>query len=435
MTLRPDTIRTIPLTDTATSAVYNAGVVTQPTTLVPDTTPATSYSPWATLRPAYWSPLFSTEAQYGTLIGAATTGAVDVIGRHSYLVQAEMNTDNHHVDALATYAYSRFLNPVFDLSAQQSWSYTSVYNNTGQQVGRLDTQERFYSLQTTFARQRALTYWALILGTELETLDYATAPDTVLPHLESFYQSQHSYPTVSASLQFSNAQRPTLSISPEDGIAFTLTGQQRWEANTSNSASANGILITTLYKSLDLPGFAHHVIALRVAGGITDNRSPNEYGVGGVSGSQLEVIPSVTFGDESRTFPRPRLLPRHRRRHPRQITGSLEYRAPLTTPSRGFGLLPIFLDRTSLTLFADAGKAYCPRNVSPPGSSVDVPACGTLDSDNPILTSIGAELNLNSALQFDIPYLFRLGIAHPMSGRTQFGASALSTYVTLGLTF
>ena len=433
ITLRPDSIRTIPTNDTTAAFAYNNGVVTQPAMLIPDTGKATPYSPWRTLRPAYWSPLYSSNTGYGALIGAVTTGE-DVIGRHSYLAQAELNTDTHHLDALATYSYSRFLNPVFSLSAEQSWSYSGIYNTTNQHIGRLDTQTRLYSLSTTFERPRIFTYTALTLSAQLESWNYTSNPDTLLPQLQSFYHHQHSYPTVSATFQFSNTQRPTLSISPEDGIAFTLTGQQRWEAGVSNSASSSGVLVTTLYKSLDLPGYAHHVLALRAAGALTDNRSPGEYSVGGVSGSLIEIVPGWTIGDQPRTFPI-RGFPPGTELGIRALTGTLEYRAPLTIPDRGLGLLPVFLNRTSLTLFADAGKASCPKNVSPPGPSVEAPACTLIEADNPILSSIGAELNLNTALQFDVPYLFRLGIAHPLSGRTQFGVGAVTTYLTLGLTF
>ena len=433
VTLRPDTIHTVPTNDTIAAPVYNNGVVTQPATLVPDSGKLSSYSPWSTLRPAYWSPLFSSNTGDGALIGAVTTGA-DVIGRHSYLAQAQLNTQTHHLDALATYTYSRFLNPIFTLNAEQSWSYTGIYNNANQHIGRLDTQTRLYSLHTSFVRQRFFTYSALTLGAQLESWSYASAPDTLLPQLQSFYSRQHTYPALSATVQFSNTQRPTLSISPEDGIAFTLTGQQRWEASTPNSASSSGILVTTLYKSLDLPGFAHHVLALRAAGALTDNRSPGDYSIGGVSGSLLEIVPGWTIGDAPRTFPI-RGFPAGVESGIRALIGTLEYRAPLTLPSHGLGLLPVFLDRTSLTLFTDAGKASCPSHLSAPGPSVATPACSTTPTDNPILTSVGAELTLNSALQFDIPYLFRLGLARPLTGRTQFGVSSLTTYLTLGLTF
>jgi hypothetical protein len=433
VTFRPGVVREVPATDTA-PPVYEGGVVRQPAVLVPDTTRATAYSPWATLLPAYWSPLFSSGSQYGSQIGGVTTGA-DVVGRHSYLAQALVNTSNRHVDALATYTYSRFFNPVFGLSAEQAWSYTGLYDNTTQQrVGVLQRLTRQYSLQATFARPRAFNYSALVLGAELETRDYNTAPSTLMPQLLSFYQQEHSYPTLLAELAFSNAQRPSLSISPEDGISISLTGRQRWADGIGNSSAPSAVLVTSLYKSLDFPGFAHHVLALYGAAGATNNRSPGEYSAGGVSGGSLQVVPGLTLGDQQQTFP-VRGFPSGAEEGIRAVAGSAEYRVPLSMPSRGLGLWPIFLDRTSLTFFADAGEAYCPRNVSPPGPTVSGPACGTLDSSNPLLTSVGAELNMDTALQFDVPYRFRFGIARPLHGREEFAARAATIYATLGINF
>ncbi len=436
VTLHPGAGHTLPAADTDAASLYTsiAGAAPPFTPITPDTTPATTYSPWRTLRPAYWSPLFSSGADFGTRLGAVTSSE-DVVGLHSYVAQALWNTQTHRVDALATYRYNRFVNPIIDLSADQSWDYTSVYDNSsGVTLGRLDRRIQTYSLQTTFVRQRVFTASALTLGAEYETRMYRTAPDTLLSGLLSFYQHGHQYPGLLASVAFSNTQRPTLSISPEDGIGVVLTGRQRWASGVGNSAAPSAVLVTTAYKSLPFPGFAHHVIALRAAGGITNNRSPGEYSAGGVSGTALEIVPGLSIGNEPQTFP-VRGFAAGTEDGIRAAAASLEYRAPLSLPSRGFGLFPLFVDRTSLTLFADAGRAYCPRDLQPAGTSVSGPACGTTDIDNPTLTSVGAELNIDTALQFDVPYRFRFGVAHPMQGRTRFQAGQLSAYVTLGAAF
>ena len=106
---------------------------------------------------------------------------------------------------------------------------------------------------------------------------------------------------------------------------------------------------------------------------------------------------------------------------------SAEYRLPLAAPSRSLGLFPFFLDRASLALFGDAARASCPAKATP--------ACSPSFSDGPTLGSIGAELNLDSALQFDVPYRFRFGLAHPVSGASYTGAANLTAYVTLGVAF
>ena len=389
-----------------------------------DTSGARPYSPWRTLAPAYWSPTFAQVGNgRGNLIGALT-GASDVIGRHSYIAQAAVNTHNSNVDASLAYAYSRWANPTLSASLQQSWSYSNIMGG-GHKVGDLERRSRFVSLHATFARPRVRTYSAFTVGAEFEERDYATAPATLLPRLDRFYSQSHRYPTLVAAAVFSNTQSPALAISPEDG--FTLTGslRQRWESSTG-VAGRSAVAIGSAYKSLDLPGFAHHVIAVRAAIGAADERSPSEYEVGGVSGSSFQIVPGISFGSAARTFP-VRGFPSGAETGIHASSASAEYRVPLFAPSRSVGLFPFFLDRTSLAFFGDAGRAYCPAR--------SVPACSPSAIGGPTLASVGAELILDTALQFDVPYRFRLGLAHPVRGSAYAGASSLTAYTTLGIAF
>jgi hypothetical protein len=389
-----------------------------------DTSRSRRYSPWRTLVPAYWSPTFAQEgAGRGALIGALT-GASDMIGRHAYVAEAAVNTLNSNVDASLSYAYSRWTNPVLSASLEQSWSYSNI-NAGGHKVGDLERRVRFASLHATFARPRVRTYSALTVGAEFEERDYAANPNELLPRLDPFYSETHRYPTLIASAFFSNTQSPTLSISPEDGVAFTGSLRQRWESSTG-VAGRSAVAVGSAYKSLDLPGFAHHVIALRAAIGSADRQSPTEYSVGGVSGSSFEIVPGISFGSTARTFPvRGFVAGAESGIHASSV--SAEYRLPLIAPSRSLGLFPFFLDRASLALFGDAGRAYCPAWATP--------ACSPLATDGPTLASVGAELNLDSALQFDVPYRFRLGVAHPVRGAGYARASSVTGYATLGVAF
>ncbi|MEO7218139.1 MAG: hypothetical protein ABI026_08090, partial [Gemmatimonadaceae bacterium] len=389
-----------------------------------DTSRARAYSPWRTLAPAYWSPTFAQAgAGRGNLIGALT-GASDVTGRHSYIAQAAINLHNSNIDASLSYDYDRWINPMLSTSLEQSWSYSNITSG-GLKVGDLGRRSRFASLHATFSRPRVRTYSAVTLGAEFEQRDYDTDPGSLLPRLDGFYSRSHRYPTLVAAAVFSNTQRPTLSISPEDGFTVTGSLRQRWES--SNGASGrSGVLIGSAYKSLDLPGFAHHVVALRAAFGAADRRSPSEYEVGGVSGASVEIVPGINFGSAARTFP-VRGFPAGSETGVNASSFSAEYRLPLVAPSRSLGLFPFFLDRASLSLFGDAGRASCPGHATP--------ACSPSSTDGPTLASVGGELNLDSALQFDVPYRFRLGIARPMHGAAYAGASTVTAFATLGLGF
>jgi hypothetical protein len=391
-----------------------------------DTVRSSPYRPWRSLVPAYWTPVVgNTSSTTGWTVGARTTG-LDVIERHSYIAQALVNTKTSKVDALLSYEYGGLLNPLITASAEQDWSYTPVF--IGSTVaGQLAERTRLYSVRTSFIRPRMFTYAALVLGAELEMKAYEITPDSLISRLPTAFQDTYQFPTLLASLQFSNAIRPTMSISPEDGVSFSATVRRRWEQGTRGSGSWNTIVVSSFYKSLDLPGFSHHALAFRLAGGLADRRSLTDYSVGGVSGGSLEVLPGFTIGDQVRTFPVRGFSP-HTERGTRAWAASLEYRAPISIPSRGVGLIPIFLDRTSLSIFADAGRAYC--------AGQGAPVCAQSAFGAPALASVGGELNLDAALQYDLAYRFRLGVAVPVGESAKvYRPRAATVYFTLGTSF
>ncbi|MGI8508340.1 MAG: TolB family protein [Gemmatimonadaceae bacterium] len=389
-----------------------------------DSSRATRYSPWRTLVPTYWSPTVAQETQgRGALIGALTSGH-DVIGRHSYYVEGDVNTSNGNVDAGAQYSYERFIEPVITTLLQQSWSYSTITRG-GKPAGDLEQQSRLFQLHATFVRPRARTYSAVTVGAELEERVYGTNPGDLQPHLDPFYSAAHRYPAAVVAAVFSNVQRPTLSISAEDGVVLSGSVRQRW-AGTAQAGGRTAVAVARGYKSLNLPGFAHHVIALRAAAGVADSRSPSEYTVGGISGSSLEVVPGISIGSAGRTFPTRGFLAGSETGI-RAVSVSGEYRLPLAIPSRGLGLFPLFLDKASAAFFADAARASCP--------SGSTPVCSPSTADGPTLASVGAELDLDSALQFDVPYRFRVGVAHPVRGAAYAGALNLSAFLTVGGSF
>jgi len=62
-------------------------------------------------------------------------------------------------------------------------------------------------------------------------------------------------------------------VTERDRLASGVTGTGGQSFSTVGSAA--------IYKSLDLPGFAHHVFALRGAGGFADDKASGYYSVGG----------------------------------------------------------------------------------------------------------------------------------------------------------
>lgn len=395
-----------------------------------DTSSSTVYSPWRSLLPRYWMPVLESSTTDGTSLGIVTSG-IDIVGRHDYTVEMLHNWRWAQNSAWLWYRYAGLGLPLLDLYVSQNFSNADVtFSNqpTAPPFG-LSQRERIVSLQTTFVRPRFRTYTVVSLGGELENLSYSTEPDTMLKHLSPFFSEARNFPALLASAGWSNAQRPGLSISAEDGVSISASGRQRWQSGTSGGSTRSAIGVAAAYKSLDLPGFAHHVIALRGAGGITDDRSPDLFSAGGVSGSSLEVFPGASLGQQRRVFG-VRGYPVGAEGGTRAYAGTVEYRAPLFNPSRGFRFIPIFVDRGSLTVFGETGRAYCPAD-----ADVTNGPCGTFNIDNPVMTSAGAELNIDTGLQLDLQARFRLGVAFPLANRAELGAPRAQAYATFGASF
>jgi hypothetical protein len=291
-------------------------------------------------------------------------------------------------------------------------------------------RERIASVEATFIRPRFRTYSLFSFGGEVESFAYRTSPDTVLSLISPFYSRTHTLPAIIASAGWSNAQRPELSISPEDGISASVSARQRWERGTSGQSTRSFVGVTSLYKSLDLPGFAHHVLALRMAGGLADDRSFDLFSAGGISGTSLEVFPGVSVGQQRRTFG-VRGYPTSAEQGIRAYSGSVEYRAPLANPVRGFRFIPLLLDKASLSLFGETGRAFCPMASAASATSV----CGIASSTNPVMASVGGELNIDTSIQLDLPARLRFGIAFPLANQAELRASRAQLYGTFGASF
>ena len=393
----------------------------------------TDYSPLQTLLPRYWLPVaegggFFTPQR----IGATTTGS-DIIGRHLYAADASIERSGHRFEGSLTYRYAGFRQPMLDVSLSQQWTGYTVYSidqfGTMAVLGTLFQRKRDASLAMTLARPRMRTYASVSLGAGVEHHDFDTDPSSLRAKLDTSLHG-YTFPRLFASGVWSNVQRPPLSISPEDGVQLIGTFRQRAQLGAfSRTASSSVIGVASAYKSLDLPGFAHHVLALRVAGGWNDRRSGTSFEVGGTSGNVIELLSMYTLGEGRRTFG-VRGFPEASTYGTQAYAASLEYRAPLALGGRGLALLPFFFDRSSITAFADAGAAGC---VSQPLYSG---VCAPPAFLNRTLASLGGELNLSaSVFDWDAPQSFRIGVAVPVAGRALTGANPATAYLAFGISF
>ena len=131
-----------------------------------------------------------------------------------------------------------------------------------------------------------------------------------------------------------------------------------WDPQVDSFAMAGYLPV-----ALDLPGYSHHVAALRGSSGWADANTNTYFEVGGLSGGTYQIFPGYTIGEGRRSFP-VRGYSAASARGIRAASASVEYRAPLSISQRTVGTLPTFFQRSALTFFGDYGVAWCPSTLA-----------------------------------------------------------------------
>jgi hypothetical protein len=390
-----------------------------------------AYSAWRSVLPTYWYPVLEAAPARGTRIGFTTSGR-DVLYRHIYDASASLPTNGFFPQASFNYRYAGFRRPFIDVSLNNDYVFETTVTSAagGASIGSLLRKVQFGSIATTFTRPRVRTYSAFSLGAGLEHRSFVSDPGTVLASLNNAaYTRDYTFPSAFVSGQWSNLQRPSLSISAEDGVALALTGRVREQTGATVYSTSTSLVGTAAgYKSLDLPGFAHHVIALRTAGGIADRRASSSFAIGGTSGTTIELIPGYSVGEGRRTFG-VRGFPAGTVFGTGAAGATVEYRAPLVLGGRGIGLLPFFFDRASISAFTDAAVATCHEAV------LYTTACSPQPFIGRTIASSGLELVTSAAvLDWDSPQGIRVGFAVPTAGR-DLVKPPIAAYLAYGLSF
>ena len=380
---------------------------------------AHDYSPWHSLLPRYWLPLIG-QNSFGDYTAGAYTSGNDIVGKHAYAVQAMIDFVHGEHTFDGVYQYSGFGQPVLQADVSQYWDRYRAVDSAGATVGNLFRRTRDFQLGATLSRPRVRTNAYLSMSGELELRDYTTDPAPLISQIVGLEDPSRRYWILATSAGWSNVQQPPLSISPEDGVSIAATGRLRWLEGNGPLASKAVSASLAAYKSIDVGAYAHHVLAARVAGGASAGTDLNEYDLGGASGADIAALTGISLGSR-RTFG-VRGFPVGVESGTHIVAGSLEYRLPLGKPQRGFGMWPVFLDRTSLSLFGDAGSASGAFGVT--GSLADH-----------WIASVGAELGIDLAVPYDVPYLLRIGVAAPVENKSGLPVSSATVYVRLGFSF
>jgi Tol biopolymer transport system component len=202
-----------------------------------------AYRPWRSLLPTYWSPLLATDA--GELLVGAGTAMSDVLGRHSYAVDAAWSGARARPDWHASYAYDRWWPTLFA-------SYSDDTDPTSRGDSR--ARELLTGAVLPIRRLRWTETGLAALDFEADTFDCVSLCSGVRAH--------RKLGSLRAGWIHDSRRQFGYSISAEEGIQI--------EAAIDSSRTALGADTDATATVVDLRGFQrvigrHTVVAGRVA--------------------------------------------------------------------------------------------------------------------------------------------------------------------------
>lgn len=402
--------------------------------------PVRAYSPFPTVLPAAWSLILEGGTDLGLGIGAGAFGS-DVVERHVWHLDAAVFPEDRRVGAEAGYRYRGLGNPVLELTASQRWGVRSAL---GEIVVRGDTvqsallrRDRGIRAEAAWLRARWWSASWLEAGLSLDDLDFVwdrpEAADAAGVSLREFPLDLGA--TVTGG--YTTARAYGVSIGPQEGVSVTgrLEGHRYLEPLAGDAftrgygrATARGRLFHPLrLPGIELPGFARHVLALRVDGGVeTGSRSPG-FAVGGASSGTTPVPLEVDLFGTGIGFP-VRGYPAGVQEGNRALSAAAEYRFPIALVERGFRLVPLYLGRVWGDVFVDAGSAWCGGGTEDCALRIG----GASDRPRP-LYSAGAEIVAHLKVGFLADLPLRVGTAVPLTDTG--GSREPVLYLRLGRSF
>jgi hypothetical protein len=402
-----------------------------------DQGPVQGFSPLHTLWPRYWEPRFRdalvAPAQVvggldlrrrellGFAVGAETSSA-DLVGRHEYTAYAQVFTSGGRAEGGLSYTYRGLGNPIFSVSAQQSWA------SAGRIVSPPDTfyvleRDRSVGLSMALLSRRWRRDVSLVVGGDVawarfQQLDNDLRAVALAPGVPDAPR----FGGVSASIGYSSAREHSFQTGNTRGVAIYLQGRRRIHLNVpvgQRNATGRDFSYDEVYGRARayLPlwrvGHETHVLALQGAGGASFGPQGRlgRFGVGGASGTPEDVTGFTLFGGGFVPLPI-RGYYEYSRFGRWALAASAEYRFPVALVHRGLRSWPLHLDRVVGSLFTDVGSAWDPTPRGDP------------------LVSVGAELSARMLALYDGSLLLRTGLAVPLVG-----SQGPSLYVRVGLPF
>jgi len=345
----------------------------------PAPAPASPYRSLDTLLPHFWLPRISADGSGTAVYGLYTAGA-DVLGYQSYALSADFGPGRSRGYFDLSYR-NDYLYPTFSLLAH---SEPFLYANLLQRGDYWELNQGFTlqaSYPVNFLESRLLVSGGYQLQDQsaLSALDGGGRFNGV-----TVFQGRADH--LFAGFSYDNVLKYPYSVGSEEGRRISLQYRRFDRALGSDQDYAQYALQYQEFLTLPTSSPGHQTLYLRLAGALSDDNRKF-----GQQAFQIGGVPSDLNPYPLRGYPERSLTGKY------VATGTLEYRAPLGYPMRGYGTLPAFAEKLSGALFVDAGEVWDDRNAFS-GSNVKVGA--------------GVEARLDLTLGYWLKVTPALGFAH-----------------------
>lgn len=363
------------------------------------------YSPIRDLFPTGWSPLFGAVAELGTFVGA-TTGGVDVIGRHQWQGSAAFGPSGRTI-ASAGYAYRRFAHAQLFGQVSSSWRLEQRVVSLAGELLRLE-RTRSAAVGIVFPWQTLRRATTLSTSLRIEDRHRENIGDAGVVAAAGAIEQRPAMVGGGIGLSFGNVQAGLRSISVQDGVRLSVaadylkaTAGERWRSGWDVQSAA--------YRSFPSWTTAGRPV-LATAVRIAEQRGPaaSRLTAGGIGTTAILDGSSSNF--EVRGYP-PGFVAAGA-----LWSARLDMRLPIARVSRGLGVSPFYLRGLSATWFTDS-----------------VGAAGRVEQlGSPQLVSTGAELSTDVQLFSLVPIRVRTGVGIPLRSLGPVSAGEARFYVTAG---
>jgi hypothetical protein len=345
----------------------------------------TGYSPWAALRPHYFIPYLVDKGTAGYFLGAFTSGS-DPVGRFTYTARLAGGLDEGRWDITAYLLYRRGNHHSADFFLSQDHGSGGVITTPVRAT--VVSRERDAEVGFNTAWRRWYRSVTLRVAGHLEEDRFSSSPSV------EFINPK--FVGASVGVAAIRTVRSPLAISDEDGAALSLRYRRRWRMDEDGwSDEWRGRL--ALYRSIrGMGGFAHPVLAARISAATSSGPDRETFGIGGASGVSYQPLPGIVAGS-GRAFP-VRGYDAGELRGRTVAVGAAELRIPISLVVEPFWDLPYGLDRVSLRLFYDYGRAW------------ESPISGRPRW----IHGTGVEVTWDLVVLYDVPLRLRTGVSVPL---------------------